>query len=377
MKIDRKAMREKLAKRTQESYERKDGGISVKYFNAESDLPLWKCDVTKDEPHIIDIIPFKAGDNFPQIDRRNPIEKGEDVYVLDIFVHTNVGPGKEMVVCPTKNYSQPCPICEEIERMINEDGAEWEDYSTLAAKRRCAYNIICYDTDKQEKKGIQIWEVSHKYSEKILTALAKNSAARGGGVIAYSDPSKGVGQSISFEVAGDTYRTVSGHKLLPRDYDIADDIIESAYSLDDHIVVLSYDEIKEKAFRKTSDSLEDRGGRRSRGKDKDDEDEKPLKRRQKTIEKEDDDIDDEKVFSKKKTSRGKVVEDEEEIDEEEIDEEENQEDHYECPANGEFGIDFDKYQDCDDCEIFDACKSQAESLARQKAKAKKPVPRRR
>jgi len=352
MGINRKAMREKLIKRTQESYERKDGGISTKYFNAESDLPFWKCEITKDEPHLIDIIPFYAGSNFPQIDKRNPVEKDDEVYVLDLFTHTNVGPAKEMIVCPTKNYGQPCPICDEIDRRINEDNAEWEDYKELAPKRRCAYNIICYDSDKQEKKGIQIWEVSHKYSEKILTALAKNSAARGGGVIAYCDPSKDVGQTISFEVANDTYRTISGHKLLPRNYDISDKIIESTFSLDDHIVLLSYEQIKEKAFRsKPEDEAEEkpeRGGRRGRVEESEEE-EKPTRGRRGRGE--EDDIDDEKLMRKKR---------------------EEEKEKLECVAGGEFGVDFDQYKNCDDCDIFDECKEESESLAEKK---KKPEPK--
>jgi len=379
-KIDRKAMREKLARRTQESYERKDGGISTKYFNAESDLPLWKCDVTKDEPHIIDIIPFYAGSQFPQIDKRNPVEKDDEVYVLDIFVHTNVGPAKEMIVCPTKNYGKPCPICEEIERMINEDGAEYEDYSALAPKRRCVYNIICYDTDKQEKKGIQVWEVSHKYSEKILTALAKNSAARGGGVIAFSDPDQGIGQSISFEVANDTYRTVSGHKLLPRDYDITDEIIDSTYSLDDHLTLLSYEEINEKAFRSKSDAEEEsdskskRGGR-SRNQEPDEEDTPKSRRGRKEEGKED--IDNEKISSRRKR---KSFDDEESDDEEEVPvkpkrkgRKEEPEEEVDCP-NGEFGNGFDTFEDCDDCSLFDDCEKEYGNL---QAKKKKTSSRRR
>jgi len=238
--IDRKTASERLQKRIQENYDRREGDINYKYFNPDLDLPLWRYRVTKGEPHMVDIIPFQAGKNYPQLDKRNPIKEGTDVYVLEVYVHQNIGPQKMMIICPARNYGNPCPVCDDIASKTR-DGAEYEEYSVIALKRRCAYNIVCYDNDKEEAKGVQIWEISYRYSEKQLLLAAK--LPRGGGWIPYASYNSS-GKTISFEVADDSYRTVEGIKFVDRNYDLPVELIENAYKLDECVTVKSYDEIK-------------------------------------------------------------------------------------------------------------------------------------
>lgn len=248
--MDRKKMHEQLLKRTEESYSRKDGGLSYKYFVSDNELPLWKPSTTKTDPHIIDIIPFEAGENYPLIKGRKSVRKGDIVYLVDAEVHMNVGPLKEMVICPAKNYGKPCPICEEIGRM-RQDGAEWEEYKDIDTKRRCCYNILVTSTEKDREKGVQIWEVSHRFSEKQILSIAKSP--RGGGYVAFSHPDKSIGKSIAFEVDDDTYRTVRGYKFVDRDYDIPEEILLKAYPLDDLLVVYPYDKLKDLFFGSSED----------------------------------------------------------------------------------------------------------------------------
>lgn len=306
-KFDRKRAKEELLKRQQESYDRKDGEIGTKYFKTDIAIPFWKCPVTKDEPHIIDIIPFVAGGHYPQIGK-TPTKKGDPTYLLEAWVHTNIGPGKEMILCPAKNYGRPCPICEEVDRLADE-GKEWEDYSSIAPKRRCVYNVVVMDGGKEEKKGVQIWEVSHKYSEKLIQPAAK--APRGGGLIPFSDPD--IGKSIAFEVLNDTYRTIQGHKLVDRDYNISDEVLDAAFTLDELLLELPYEEI-DKIFsgnveKETSGSEQ---GSRTRGK--------------------------------------------QEVDE--------------CPhVDDAWGKMIDKLEECEKCELYDKCGREADKLeAEEKAK---------
>lgn len=322
-KYDRKAMKEELIKRTQESDERKEGEATLRYFKDALDLVLAKFGPTKDEPHILDIIPFKAGDKMPDFMK---LKEGKDAYYLDIYVHTNIGPGKVWIVCPSRNYGEPCPICEYIDE-LDKAGKEYEDYQDIYAKRRCVYNIINQSTVKDAKKGIQIWEASHKYTEKPIQAAAKNP--RGGGSIPFSHPDKEVGQSISFSVENDTYRTISGHKLIPRDYDITDDILDQAYKLDQIINILSYREIN-KIFGKSTvePELGDEPDPEENIQEKETQEEKKEAR---------------KPISKK-----------------------NQ-----CPADkGVFGEDIDRIADCENCSVYQECAKQADIIEEEKKKAR-------
>lgn len=313
-KFDRKSAKEELLKRTQESDDRKEGGDYSKYFKGDFELTFAKFGATKEEPHIVDIIPFLAGDKMPDFMR---VKEGKPAYYLDIYVHQNIGGGKAWVVCPAKNYGDDCPICEYINSLVK-DGKEYEDYAEIAPKRRCVYNIINMTTDKEEKKGIQIWEASHKYSEKAIQAAAKSP--RGGGSIPFSHPDKDVGQSISFSVDNDTYKTVSGHKLVPRDYDVSDEILDKAFQLDQIVEILSYKEIKKIFERSSDDSEKEKESVSVREETKDEED---SSRRRRT-KKED-----------------------------------------ECPEGLKFGEDIDSVDACADCKVYEDCAKKADEIEEQ------------
>ncbi len=237
MAYDREAARAQLLKRTTEAYDRREGGISFKYFKEDNGMPLWSAKPTKDSSHILDILPFTVGNHYPLLDGRKVINKGDYTYKLDIEVHQSVGPGKMWCVCPAKNYGLPCPICEDI-AALSDSGVEWDQLKGKAAKRRCAFNVLVYD-GKDESK-IRVWEVSHRFSDKPILLQAKSP--RTGGIEVFHDPDNG--KSISFEVANDEYKTIQGHKLLPREYTIPDDILDTCYVLDEEIVIMTYDQIR-------------------------------------------------------------------------------------------------------------------------------------
>lgn len=322
-KFDRKEYNDELRKRTQESDERKEGEGFSKYFKEDMDLLFAKFGPTKDKPHIIDIIPFRAGADMPLFMR---VKEGKPAYYLDIYVHQNIGGGKKQIVCPARNYDLPCPICEYIESLVK-DGKEYEDYEDIAPKRRSVYNIINMTDAKEEKKGIQIWEVSHKYGEKAIQSAAKNP--RGGGSIPFSSPDKDVGQSICFNVDNDTYKTISGHKLVPRDYDIDDDTLENAYVLDQIVKVLPYKEIKAIFNAGEEDGSEDE----RTDKDPRDKDEKESRSR-----------------DRKKEDVGKNIPKDE------------------CPEDLNFGEDIDTVDACATCSVYDSCAKKADELEEQKRK---------
>lgn len=301
---------DELRNRTQEGYDRKDRmGSSTRYFIIPEDgeaLPLWKNKPTKEDPHIIDVIPFRAGKNFPQVDAKHPIKKGDAVYVMELWVHSNIGPNKKQIVCPSKNYGEACPICEDVEERLR-NGEVWDDVKNIAAKRRCVYNIWCHDSKKEKRKGVQVWEVSHRYSEKEIQAQVKNP--RTGGVVPFSHPSQEIGKSISFYTDDDEYNTIHGHKLIDREEDIPRDVLEGAYKLDKYLDRLEYEEIAKIYFGKSSkknkrdeddDDDADLPVRKKKRDYDDDEDEKPKKKRRAIDEDDDDDVPDYQPPKKRK-----------------------------------------------------------------------------
>ena len=222
-----------LVKRTQESYRTKDSsGKFETYLSKNLPLQQWKC---KDGDHIIDIIPWLSGNNYPHM------EEGKATYLLDLWAHMKIGVNECSYLCPSRNYDKPCPICEDIANMKKKAGYDEKYVKSISPKRRIVYAIMCYDSAKEEEAGPYIWEASHWLTEKNISAIARNR--RTGGYVAFANPD--TGKSIEFTKEGTGEGTkYTGYKFGDRDYTISDEILEAVPSLDQYIELLPYEDLK-------------------------------------------------------------------------------------------------------------------------------------
>ena len=228
-KFNRSDLKERLLKRTEESYASKE--TSGKYgniFRAGVKLPLWK---PKEGDHLFNVIPYIVGEYDPKL------KEGEVAYVLDIWVHTNVGVNEDSYVCPARNYGRPCPICERQKEMRLAGTFSDDEIKALNPKRRAVYNTEVLDTAEEQAKGVQIWEVSHWLTERLFSELARKP--KGGGFIPFSDPDNG--KMLALTMA--TKQEYIGHKMLDRDEEVSDALLEGAYTLDALIHIPEYEEL--------------------------------------------------------------------------------------------------------------------------------------
>lgn len=239
----RATAREQLRNRAQESYSRKDSfGTQGGYFKEGlSGVNFWW---PSEGRHIIDIIPFIAGKNMPT--RNGFVKEGEWAIYVDLLVHNNVGPNQDPFICLKQNYGKRCPICEERDRLrLNESPSDElkKKIQALNVSRRCVYNIIVHDTEKDYARGVQVWDSSHYNFQRHIEVLAEG---RDGNIrVFYADPDEG--KSIQFTREGRGQQTTKylGHQFLDRDYVISDDQLNAARSLDDILKVCTYEEIQE------------------------------------------------------------------------------------------------------------------------------------
>jgi hypothetical protein len=236
----RAAIKASLQNKTRESYERRDDSGQFKsIFKDEFSNKGWKCG---EGDHLIDIIPYPAGKHDPKS------KEGEWGYLLDIWVHYAVGVNQDAYVCPARNFSLPCPICEYREEVRRTEDYDEDLVKELTPKRRSIYNVVCYDSEKEEGKGIQIFDCAHWFMEKHISSLAK-TPVRGAGkstdsYIAFSDPDEG--KSIAFTRKGSRRNTeFLGHKFVDRNYAIPDELLNSAFILDECVNIYGYQEIKD------------------------------------------------------------------------------------------------------------------------------------
>lgn len=243
--------------RMKKSQQQQEGGIGV--LRDDVNITIWR---PKDGDHEIDIIPYAVGKNNIEGDKPGSVH-----YTYRYFMHRNIGPANKWVICPLKTYGKPCPICEHRQRMIDK-GADWDKYvKPLFPKERYLYNIVCYDRG-EEKKGVQVWDVSNHYFQKHIIKLSKRPS-RGGKQekqILFFDEKDG--KSIQFTVepaqSKEDFPEYIGHCFIDRDYTISDELLDSVHCLDELVQLYSYKELKD---------LYNGGSTSSKDNDDDDEDE--------------------------------------------------------------------------------------------------------
>lgn len=232
----RKQMKEEMASRLQESYNSKDGSGKFKSIFIKEKLgnvPMWKC---SEDEHFINIIPYIAGKNNPTV------KEGKLAYNLDIQVHRKVGVNEDSYICLARTYGKKCPICEEQAELRKQDDYDDKYVKSLNPTRRVIYNIECLDSDKESRKGIQLFEVSHWLFEKELAELAKKP--RGGGFVLFSDPDDGKIVFFRKSGSGPTNTEYKAFKFEERTEIVSDDVLDAALCLDELIHIPSYEEVK-------------------------------------------------------------------------------------------------------------------------------------
>ncbi len=223
-------MKEQLLKRHQEAIKNKDESQKSFGIFLSTEVPegvqFW---TPKKGEHLIDILPFFAGDKHPRVD------KGDLCYNVDYYVHRFVGPNGITVACNKRNFNKPCYICEWIRR----SKLSKEEFRQVAPKRRCAYLVWVHDSPEEEDKGIQVFDVAHYFIEENLDSISKNPKKPDGAIV-FSDPDNG--KSLAFEIvpsgsykrsdgtSGEAFKYI-GHRFCDRDEPIPDALLDSVMSM--------------------------------------------------------------------------------------------------------------------------------------------------
>jgi len=392
MKFNREDLVNQLRERAQESYKSKDeGGKYGKYYRSPP-LPEWKC---SEGEHVIDILPFFAGENYPtksHASQGKPVDPGKILYWLDVWIHSKIGVNEDNVVCPSMSYGKRCPICEDV-AAESKKPANLKDEAFIKdtkAKRRSMYLIVCRDSESEENKGVQVFEVAHFYLEKHISALAKKPF--GGGFRLFSNPYNG--QSVYFSKSGTGMgQEWSGFQFLDRDYAISEEHLDvaAATPLADFLILLGYEELWEKYYGKPFDGSSAKSPSDSSNPDyqpktrapKEDPPEeakeattRPTRAPKEEPAKEDPPSRTTRAPKEDPPSRATRAPKEEPPEEEqpvrrtrrplqEEPAEKEQESSAKCPGGGVFGRDIDKLSGCGPCELWDDCAIEAQRLEQE------------
>ena len=252
-----------LGRRTQQQTDTRDdnGGISRQGFMnySSSGLKFFKLgDVGT--YHDLNILPWRIGTkNHPEVVAGNA-KVGDFDYVLDLMVHTRIGPGNGDYICPKKNFGKPCPICDRADELWKNEDTK-DEARALFAKRKCVYLVQELDENfhaKSEKP--MIYETAHATFSKELQSRA-TSCLRGKGVVNFADPDEG--KVVSFSVNegtmgnGKKFKQAGNFEFNERTEEVSDEILEACPSLDTMMVIKTPEQLKAAMYGDPEDAEED------------------------------------------------------------------------------------------------------------------------
>lgn len=208
-------------------------GKRSKIFKDDVDIEIYRPKAGK---HIIDVIPYAAGDNDVVS------SQGEETYTFAYESHRIGANNGVEVICPGM-FDKPCPVCEMVSSM------DWDTEEDLIrqykSRKRNLYNVIVHTSKEEKAKGIQVFDAANFYFESQIVEIAVVAARDGEEetIIDFAHPKKG--KSIRWTIkSGNPFDEWKGHAFLDRNYKIDKDILRQAYCLDELIVIKSYNEIK-------------------------------------------------------------------------------------------------------------------------------------
>lgn len=342
-----KGKKSKLAKRYQASYQSKDsdngGKVGVMdWKKIDREISFFSPVEGRNR---INIIPYEIKTKNHPLVKRGEFEVGDLDYVMDFFVHRNIGPSESSVVCLKNTFGKPCPICEQ-SALLRKQGKEQES-NELKASRRVIYNV----QDLKDPDKVKVFETSHFLFEKELIDESRDEE---GGFVDFADPTDG--KEIKFrcqEVQKGVmkFKEYKSFSFEDRDEEIDDDLLEQAISFDEVIRVPSYEEV-EKILYGSEDEDEDEEEKPKKKKVEDDSDDEeeielPKKKAKKVVEEDDDEEEIEESPKKKKSF--------EDLDDVEEEEKPKKSSGGKCPFGHKFGVDCDEHNDCDNCDEWYSC----------------------
>jgi len=200
----------------------------------------------------INVIPYRiATKNHPRV-IAGKAKIGDLDYRLVYFVHSNVGPSKQGVICAKETFGKPCPVCDYKRRMREEGEAERDATKTKIAEdiypsKKVA--LVVQDLRADDPKALRQTVLSYAL---FMRKLEQKQAdcEEGGAVINY--PDTGVdGSVVNFRASeekknGMTYNDYREFAFVARDPEesVDESLVDLAPSLDKGLIVPNYKDVE-------------------------------------------------------------------------------------------------------------------------------------
>lgn len=343
--------------------EQRSSGANYGYLKLPTGVRMFTPE--PDTIAVIDILPYEVTDK----NHLDKIEPGFLWYTKPIKVHRYIGPGNDSFVCPT-TFGKPCAICDH-GHALKENGDEDDPNidkkieKTIPKYRNLyAVKVRSYDGKKKfDKDVIHLFDFSyHLFQKPFETQLKKKKEFS-----TFFLPDEGCSLEVTFAESsfnGNKFAEVTRVDFVERKKQYKESIVDSVPNLDEVLEVLSYDELEAKMHGDDfAEASEEKPKKKKKRKDIPEEvAPEPKKEKKKKKEEEPDD-----VAPTKKKKKKKVEEPEEEPTTKKKEEKKKVKSKKgKCPYDHTFGKDCDSFDDCADCDVWNECKIEQETLKKKK-----------
>jgi hypothetical protein len=249
-----KDYREKLKNRTQQAAANKDvrGGGKRSILNLSMlGLPVWVPKSGR-EKNVIDIMPWRITQEwYKNLRNRQGLATGLDIgyvdYKLEVPRHSNVGPGKDHMLCLREAWGKSDPICDDMfaEYAKRKEGGKFDKEKAKGLQPSWRNFYVIYDYDMDDK-GFQLWpDVSYELFEKYLLTELKTAMDEGGMIVPWSLED---GKTVVFK---GREKTLGSNKFIEAEgiafedrkpYD--ESVFAEIPSLDSALIIPTYEEVR-------------------------------------------------------------------------------------------------------------------------------------
>jgi hypothetical protein len=285
----------------------------------------------------IELIPYIIS-----IDNHPKAKKGEAYWTRKYFRHRGLGADHKLtLVCPS-TLGKPCPICEFRRELAKEKGWKDDEVSALRPQEVDIFNII----DKDEPtKGVQLFVMSYamfgkKFKEEI-DADPDNIYC----VLPTKEGKTIVARFSEEKYGNNPYFECSKLDFKDRKEDIEEKLLKQAIDLDTILIIKSAQEIQTIFL-----------GLEAASTDHNTDTEVKVETEQKEQKEQK-----EHKEEKHEPSRKSKPVDTEEKKEEKV----SSKNTSECPFGHVFGVDTNKFDECDDCPKWDPCWEEKDNLKKK------------
>ena len=337
--------RDKIEKQVQKHKE-ESSGRAYGYLNIPKGIDVFTVDIPKNKDSLkvnLDILPYIVSDpKHPDVGEG--AEVGELWWRRPIKVHRNVGIDNESVICLT-TFGKKCPICDYRKDMMA-NNKDKDDIKALSPSKRSIYIVIPV-ASKDFDETMHIFDIpDFCFYDPLMIDVEEEEE--------YEFPSLEDGKTLAIRFNKESYAGNSFSKAIrisfnDREEVYDESILDDVPNLDEILIVLSYEEL-EKKFLEIDE-------------DEDNEKNTHSERKGKTIKRKsqkDDESDDESKHTKKRRiTRPKSRKSEEDEESDEGDKPKKGKDK--CPHGYKYGVDTDKYDECETCNVWVDCDEEKEN----------------